>query len=104
MEQDEASPYLNDNTYTAISFRGHNDTERYLVYSKDEDSLPIVSTAVEPDIPCVRPDERTDIVNDRLYPLENELFMDFCQYDQNIGLKQDPRFYWTGGKVTELEV
>ena len=76
----------------------------YLAYSKDvEDSLPIVSTAVEQNNPCMHPDERTNL-NAILYPLENELYVPFCQPDQNNGQTEDPRYHWIGGTVNEYDV
>ena len=76
----------------------------YLVYSKEEkDSLPIISTAVEQNNPCMHPEEKTDL-SQILYPLENEMYVDFCQPDQYNGEIEDPRYYWTGGVVTEYDV
>ena len=51
----------------------------------------------------MHPEEKTDL-SQILYPLENEMYVDFCQPDQYNGEIEDPRYYWTGGVVTEYDV
>lgn len=97
---------MNNTDYSLVSFRDQYSTDRYLVYSKEtEDSLPIVSTAIEGGQPCMHPDERTELsASMSLYPLENEMYVPFCDSDVNNGHVVDPRYYWTGGLVHEYEV
>ena len=53
----------------------------------------------------MHPDERTELsATMSLYPLENEMYVPFCQPDQNNDQIEDPRYYWTGGMVNEYEV
>lgn len=52
----EIALYQADTTnYTVKSIPGLDD--EYLVYSKTADSLPIIKTQVETDIPCVNPNQ-----------------------------------------------
>ena len=85
---------MNNTDYTLVSFRDQYSTDRYLVYSKEtEDSLPLVSTAVEGGQPCMHPDERTELsANMVLYPLEKEMYVPFCQPDLNNGHVEDTRY------------
>ena len=53
----------------------------------------------------MHPDERTELsATMSLYPLENEMYVPFCQPDLNNDQVEDTRYFWTGGLVHEYEV
>ena len=61
VEYADAIPYLNNTLYTVKPFKDRYQKERYLVTSKDaENSLPLVSTAVEGGNPCMKPGQRNE--------------------------------------------
>ena len=103
VKYDTIDKYRNNPAYTIQSFY-EDDEWTYLVYSKTVvNSLPITTTSVQENRPCMDPDEISD-VGSNYYPLEKDRLVPRCHVDYYSGMLDDVRYEFTGGQVDEYQV